>query len=57
MFFCLQILDVADEVADEPLEVLGSALGGPEHLLMVCLLAAVVICHDHVGDEGQTQDT
>lgn len=65
LFFCLffvsrfqmRLLDLGDEVTDELLEVLGSALGGPQHLLMVCLIVAVVICHNLVGDERQAQDT
>lgn len=48
--------DLAHKVADEPLEVLGSVLRGPQHLLVVRLLIAVIICHDLVGNEGQTQD-
>lgn len=50
----MTVLDLGDEVADKPLEVLGSALGGPQHFFMVCLLITVIICHDLVGDEGQT---
>lgn len=53
----MKVLDVGDELADEPLQVLGSSLGGPQHLLVVGLLSAVVVCHDLVGDKGQTQDT
>ncbi len=50
------MLDLCNEMADEPLEVLGSVLGGPQYLLMVCLLIAVIISHNLVGDERQTQD-
>lgn len=53
----MKVLDLGDEVADELLEILGSLLGGPQHLLMVGLLIAVIICHNFVGDEGQTQNT
>lgn len=51
------MLDLVDEVGDQPLEVLGSVLGGPQHLFVVCFLSAVIIGHNLVGDEGQAQDT
>lgn len=53
----MKVLDLGDEVANKFLEVLGSVLGGLQHLLMVCLLIALIICHNLVGDEGETQDT
>ncbi len=53
----MKVLDLGNEMADELLEVLGSMLGGSQHLLMVCLLTAVITRHNLVGDEGQTQDT
>lgn len=52
----MKVLDLSDEVADKPLEVLGSVLGGLQHLLVVGFLIAVIICHDLVGDKRQTQD-
>lgn len=51
------MLDLGHQVADEILEILGSALCGPQHLLVVRLLAAVIIHHNFVRDEGQTKDT
>lgn len=53
----MKVLDLGDEVANELLEVLGSALGGLQYLLVVRLLIAVIIGHNHVGNERQTQDT
>lgn len=47
---------LGDQVAHEPLEVPGPALGGLQHLLVVGPLVAVVVHHDLVGDEGQAQD-
>lgn len=52
----MKVLDLGEEVADKLLDVLGSVLGGPQHLLMVCLLIALIVRHDLVGDEGETQD-
>lgn len=54
--FQMKLLHLGDEVADELLEVLGSKLGGFQHFRVVCPLLAVIICHNLVGDEGQTQD-
>lgn len=54
--FQLKNSDLVHEVADEPLEVLGSVLCGLQHLFVIRLLIAVIVCHDLVGNEGQTQD-
>lgn len=53
----MKVLDLGDEAADELLEILGSLFGGHQHLLMVGPLSAVIICHNFVGDERQTQNT
>lgn len=51
------VLDLGHQVADKFLKILSSVLRSLQHLLVVCLLFAVII-HDHfVCDEGQTQHT
>lgn len=54
--FQWKVLDPGDQVADKFLKILSSVLCSLQHLLVVCLLFAVII-HDHfVSDEGQTHN-